>query len=125
MLIYEVNLELEEDINYKVAGWLSEIIQKVLASKGFKIAYWFFRKPEDEGSSASDKTLWTIHYIVEDQSSLNTYLNEQSPKIRTEAIDRFGEKLQITYRTLNLLNVMGLPEELAKFQAANETTKNK
>jgi hypothetical protein len=116
MLIYEVNLEVEEDINYKVAGWLTETIQKILTFKGFKIAYWFFRKGEDEASNLGNKTLWTIQYIVEDRTSLDKYLNEQAPKIRTEANDRFGDKMQASRRILNLLNVVGLPEELAKFQ---------
>jgi hypothetical protein len=117
MLIYEVNLEVEEEINYKVAGWLTEHIQKVLTLKGFKVAYWFFRKAEDENSQTTNKTLWTIQYVVEDRPTLDAYFNEQAPQMRKEAIDRFGDKIHITRRILNLLNIMGLPAELEGLQS--------
>ncbi len=117
MLIYEVNLEVEEDINYKVAGWLTEHLQKMLTFKGLKVAYWFFRKAEDEDSKVTNKTLWTIQYVVEDRPSLDAYLNEQAPQMRKEGIERFGEKMHITRRILNLLNIMGLPSKLEQLQS--------
>jgi|SRR5215470_3236553 len=109
MLIYEVNLEVEEEINYKVAGWLTEHIQQMLEFKGFKAAQWFFRQPEDEERQSANKTLWTIHYLVEDRPSLNDYFREHAERKRQEAIDKFGDKLSVSRRVLNLLSVAGLP----------------
>jgi hypothetical protein len=111
MLIYEVNLELDEDINFKVAGWLTEHIDKMLAFKGFKVAQWFFRRPEDEGRPDTKKTLWTIQYLVEDRASLDAYLNEHAEKMRADAVNQFGDKLSANRRVLNLLSVAGLPFE--------------
>jgi len=117
MLIYEVNLEVEEEINYKVAGWLTEHIQKVLTFKGFKVAYWFFRMAEDEDCKTTNKTLWTIQYVIEDRASLDAYLTNHAPHVRKEATDRFGDKVNATRRILNLLNIVGLPAELEGLQS--------
>src|SRR5271170_1524011 len=112
MLIYEVNLEVDEDINYKVAGWLSGHIEKMLTLKGFKVANWFFRKPEDENSKVTNKILWTIQYVVEDRPSLDNYLKEHAEQIRKEVNDQFGEKIQANRRVLYLLNILGSPNDL-------------
>ena len=109
MLIYEVNLEVADEINFKVAAWLSEHINKMLTFKGFKIAQWFFRKPEDEGRDATDVTLWTIQYLVEDRPSLDEYFSQHAVKVREEAEEKFGDKLVVTRRVLQLLSVAGYP----------------
>ena len=113
LLIYEVNLEVDEDINFKVAGWLTEHINKMLTFKGFNMAQWFFRKPEDEGRPHINKTLWTIQYLVEDRASLDAYLNEHAPTMREETVNKFGDKITSTRRVLQLLTVAGLPPEFA------------
>ena len=112
MLIYEINIEINEDINYKVAGWLSGHIEKMLAFKGFKIAYWFFRKPEDENSTSTNKTLWTIQYIVEDRPSLDEYLKEHAEHMNKEIDNQFPEKINTNSRILYLLNILGSPDAL-------------
>ena len=88
----------------------------MLTFKGFKVAYWFFRKIEDEENKAVNKTLWTIQYIRKDRQSLDDYLRDQAPRIRKEAIEQFGDKINITRRILNLLNIMGLPAEQKNYQ---------
>lgn len=121
MLIYEVNLEVDEEINYKVAGWLTEHIEKMLKIKGFQVAQWFFRLPEDEGRS-DKKTLWTIQYLVEDRASLDDYLKNQAETIRSEAVQLFGDKLSANRRILQLLQVAGFPLEAT--QAPSVSTAN-
>jgi hypothetical protein len=109
MLIYEVNLEVDEDINYRYAGWLPEHINKMLKFKGFQAAYWFFRKPEDEGRKPTAKTLWTIQYVVQDRQCLDEYLTNHANGMRKEALDNFGTKFKAERRILNLLSAAGLP----------------
>ncbi len=109
MLIYEVNLEVEEEISHKVAGWLLDHIEKMLENKGFKAAYWFFRRYEDEGREPAAKTLWTIQYVIEDRPDLDAYLTNKAPAMRQEAVDKFGDKMVATRRVLNLLNAIGTP----------------
>ncbi len=110
MIIYEVNLEVDEDIDYKMAGWLPEHIQKLLSFSGFKSAYWYFRTPEDEGLVEAGKTLWTIHYVIESRQHLDAYLNGPAEQVRAEALEKFGDKFRATRRILNLLAMAG-PEQ--------------
>ena len=107
MLIYEVNLEVEEEINYRYAGWLTEHIQKMLQFEGFQAAYWFFRKPEDEGKEQTANLLWTIHYLVADRRSLDDYLTNHADRVRQEALEKFDGKFKADRRILNLLSVAG------------------
>ncbi len=111
MLIYEVNLEVDEEVKFSVAGWLTEHIQKMLDFKGFKVAYWFFRQPEDEGLDATTKTLWTIQYVVESRASVDDFISHSAEGIRKEMTEKFGDKYKYSRRVLHLLSVAGLPVE--------------
>lgn len=110
MLIYEVNIEVQEEAKFGFAGWLPGHIEEVLKSPGFKGAQWFFRNHEEEGREPSSSVLWTVQYIVEDRQHLDAYLRERGPSLRQEAVDRFDGKFTITRRVLHLLNVItGVP----------------
>ncbi len=104
MILYEVNLEVDNDINHKVAGWLPEHIDKLLHIDGFKSAYWFFREPADEGREDTNITLWTIQYVLNDRKALDDYFNNQAEQLRAEAIEKFGDKMKASRRILNLLS---------------------
>lgn len=110
MIIYEVNLEVDEEVNFKFAGWLPGHMNKMLEFDGFEAAYWFFRKPEDE-DNAMGKTLWTLHYIVDNRDALETYFKNHASGMRDEALQLFGDKFKVERRILNLLSVAGIPLE--------------
>lgn len=111
MLIYEVNLEVDDEAKFSFAGWLPEHIKRMLEIDGFKAAYWFYRNADDEGREASGDTLWTIQYLIENRSKLDHYLNHEAEEMRKEAVDKFGEKFKASRRVLNLLSVAGMPFE--------------
>lgn len=111
MIIYEVNLEVDEEINYKMAAFLQEHLQQMLTFKGFRTAYWFFRRPEDEPEAPTETTLWTIQYVVDSREDLDDYLANHAEKMRGETTDRFGDKFKASRRILNLLGVAGLPDQ--------------
>jgi hypothetical protein len=111
MLIYEVNIEVDQEINFKCAGWLPEQIKKILTLKGFQGAYWYFRDPKDEGREPSGKTLWTVHYLVENRQCLDEYLNQHKPAEKQEILERFGSGFAASQRVLQLLSVAGSPQE--------------
>ncbi len=108
MLIYEVDLEVDEDINYKVAGWLTEYVHEVVKHKGFQALQWFFRLPHDEGRDPKEnKTLWTLQYLVDDRTSLDDYLKDQEPKMKDKLNEQYGDKVVYKRRVLNLLRLAG------------------
>ena len=92
-----------------MAGWLPDHIQEMLKFKGFQTAHWYFRRPEDEGSKVEGKTLWSIHYLVEDRASLDEYFEKHAERMRAAGKEKFGEKFSATRRVLNLLSVAGYP----------------
>lgn len=124
MLIYEVNVTVDEDIAAAYAGWLSDHIQKVMTIKGFSGAQWFFRVPGEEGLTGENKKHWTVHYMVESKESLDDYLATQAAALRQEAIDRFGGKFTVERRILHLLSVAVNPEELARFQQLSQAAES-
>lgn len=107
MIIYEVNLEIDEDVNFKFAGWLPGHMQKMIELRGFGPAYWFFRNPEDEQKDKG-KVYWTVHYVVDDRACLDDYLNNHAQRFRQEALDLFGNSFKSDRRILNLLSVAGM-----------------
>lgn len=121
MLIYEINLDVDEDINYKVAGWLTEHVAEMLEYKGFKIVYWFFRNAVDEGLPEGSKTLWTLHYVVEDRPCLDEQINK-TPNMKQAISNQFGDKVKVTSRILNLLTASGLPFDAEGSELTSETT---
>ena len=106
MLVYEVNIEVDESINYKVAGWLTEHVQAILKNKGFTALQWFFRQPQDENREPDQRTLWTLQYLVEDRNCLDEYLQNEKAD-HQELKDKFGDQVAISRRILNLLRVAG------------------
>lgn len=117
MLIYEVNLTVNDEIASVYAGWLADHIQRMMKFKGFSGAQWFFRLPEEEKPELKDKKLWTIQYLVDSPESLDEYLTQHAEAMRKEASDRFGERFTSERRILHLLSVAVNPEELARAQA--------
>lgn len=110
MLIYEVNLEVNESVKFKYAGWLPSHLEKMLKFRGFRHAYWFYRDPQIE-NLAENLTLWTIHYIVDDIGCLNEYLQGPAKEMRQETIDLFGDQFKATRRILTPLAGAGIDKE--------------
>ena len=106
MLLYEVNMEVSDTINYKVAGWLTEHLQVMMKKRGFQALQWFFRLPQDEHRELDKKTLWTLQYLVEDRNCLDEYL-AQEDDTNKELKEKFGYDVLVSRRILNLLRVAG------------------
>jgi hypothetical protein len=101
VLIYEVNLEVDADIRSAFAEWLPGHIQQILQLEGFRKARWFSRNPADEGLSDTSKTLWTIHYEIDQRKNLDDYLIHHAARMRQDAIDRFSDRFKASRRILN------------------------
>lgn len=100
MLIYEVNLSVNQEVANDFKKWLSIHIPEVVKVGQFESAEWFSRRSEDEGSQTTDQVLWTIQYRVKDRKTLETYLEKQAPRLRQEGLDRFGNQFKATRRIL-------------------------
>lgn len=100
MLLYEVNLAVNQEIADDFKKWLSTHIPEVVKAGNFESAEWFSRRPEDKGSQTTNQLLWTIQYRVKDRKTLEAYLEKQAPRLRQEGLDRFGNQFKATRRIL-------------------------
>ncbi len=108
MIVYEENFFVDEDIKIEFAGFLTGYLEKITKHKGFQYAAWFF--PSDKVESG--KVCWTIHFSIDGLDSLKDYLNNAASQNQGELKAKFNDKFSLNTRTLNLLGIYGLPENL-------------
>ena len=101
MIIYEVNLTIQNEIADSFGIWLQEHIADLLKIDGFESAHWFERKAE-ENEDEKTQTLWTVQYHLQNHSVLQNYFDHHAPQMRQDGIDRFGKKFYATRRVLEL-----------------------
>lgn len=97
MILYEVSLEVREEVRKEYARYLPGHIAEILQIPGFVKAEWWTAEPE-EGDAAKGITRWTVHYLLKDRASLEAYFQNQAPRLRGEAIQKFGDKFRAVRR---------------------------
>jgi len=94
MLIYEVNLYVDDDTAEEMAVWLKDHIREMLAFDGFEGATWYFRDPE------AGRQRWTTHYQISSWTHLNDYFENHAEAMRQGGLNRFGGKFSADRRVL-------------------------
>eukprot|EP01100_Stratorugosa_tubuloviscum_P005180 TRINITY_DN2353_c1_g2_i1.p1 TRINITY_DN2353_c1_g2~~TRINITY_DN2353_c1_g2_i1.p1 ORF type:complete len:111 (+),score=44.57 TRINITY_DN2353_c1_g2_i1:321-653(+) len=100
MIIYEVNLEIQNEVINEYQLWLNEHISQLLNCEGF-IKAQILKSIELENSQNSEnKTTFsiTVQYFIKDLISLQNYLKNDAPRFRQDGINRFGGKFTATRR---------------------------
>jgi hypothetical protein len=104
MLIYEVNLTVDEAISTEYSTWLREHIREMLTLDGFEAAAWYTRSDAIDTLPESDAPTgprhWTIHYQVESRRHLQDYVEEHAETMRQDSTDRFGDQFSAERRIL-------------------------
>lgn len=100
MVIYEVNLLVDEAVTANYARWLPVHIREILELKGFESAKWLIKEPE--ANDENGKTHWTIQYCLRDKKSLDDYLRDHAPRFRKDGLDRFGGNFSAWRRVFEL-----------------------
>ncbi len=103
MLIYEVNLAVDEAIASEYSTWLREHIREMLKLDGFEAAAWYVRSDDagvlPDGNDPSDPRQWTVHYQVETRAALQAYLDDSAEQMRSQD-SRFDDHVEIDRRVL-------------------------
>jgi antibiotic biosynthesis monooxygenase (ABM) superfamily enzyme len=102
MVIYEVNLAIDEGIYTEFRLWLKEHVNEMLQFPGFIQASIF--KPEL--NEASDQEKLTIQYQLENMDDLERYFTEFAAKMRAEGIKRFSDKFSATRRVFKVEEII-------------------
>ena len=111
MLIYEVNLTVDEDVAPRYSSWLREHVRDMLDLDGFEAAVWLDRHDDattvPEADEPTDPRTWTIQYQVRDRSALQSYFDEHADAMRREAVEKFGEHVETSRRIFEQKRLFG------------------
>ena len=96
MVIYEVNLAVDDDVAEAYAAWLAPHIDEVLAVPGFLSAEWFEVDVDDAGG----RRQWVVQYRVESREALAEYFDTHAARLRGDGLERFGGRFEASRRVL-------------------------
>ena len=97
MIVYEVNLEIDDAIAEAYRAWLKAHVAEMLALPGFVSAEMFERR---DPKPADGTQALTIHYEVIDRDALQRYFDEHAPRMRESGLRKFGNAFRATRRVL-------------------------
>ncbi|MDF1678765.1 MAG: DUF4286 family protein [Legionellaceae bacterium] len=102
MVIYEVNLNIDNDIYPDFMMWLKKHVEEMLTFPGFMQAS--LLKPDEEATSTQEA--FTVQYQLKRRADLQRYFTEFAPGMREEGIKRFGGKFSAKRRVYELQEVV-------------------
>ncbi|KAF8943985.1 hypothetical protein BGZ47_004790 [Haplosporangium gracile] len=106
-LVYEVNLSVPREKADEYIEWLHQFTKtQVNTIPGF-ISSMIFRQPKPYGlhwlsEEGNAKTYMTVHYVIESQADLDTYLQNDQKAVATAEQERFAF-LVTSRRTLSVV----------------------
>lgn len=105
MVIYEINLSVDNEIFQEFYAWLGSHIQQILTYTGFiQSEVGLVENQEDD-----NKYHLRISYTIASYENLHEYITHHAPIMRADAIQRFGDKFNATRRTILEPTVITLP----------------
>jgi Domain of unknown function (DUF4286) len=96
-IVYEVNIEIDAAIEGAYRAWLAPHIDEILRLPGFTGARVY--EVLDPPPSA-DAVALCVQYLLIDRESLEIYLRDHAPRLRADAVARFGERFRALRRVL-------------------------
>lgn len=103
MVIYEVNLTINNEIFNEYYNWLIEHIEIMLQFQGFRKAE---ISKEKLAETDAKTTKLTVHYTLETEQDLDDYLKTHASAMREDGIKKFGDKFSAFRRIFLQTSVM-------------------
>lgn len=97
MLIYEVNLEVNDDVAKDFFAWLPEHIREILEIDGVVGAKFF---NTELAEAKPDKRYATVQYEMRDRKAYENYIQNHAPRLRENVMKRFSGRFTATRRVL-------------------------
>jgi quinol monooxygenase YgiN len=95
IVIYEVNLIVDQGIAGEFADWLEGHVREMVALPGFVDAE-LAREERVAGQSAA----FSVRYRLESRSALERYFAEHAERMRGDGLRRFGQQFSASRRIL-------------------------
>lgn len=96
MIIYEVNIHVQESIFDNYYAWLLKHIEEMLTFEGFKKAEIGLVENQE---NSNEKKL-RISYAIHSYSDLENYFNTHAPRMRAEGMEKFPNQFSATRRVI-------------------------
>jgi hypothetical protein len=96
-VIYEVNIEVDAAAHDDYRVWLRDHIAEILALPGFTGAKIF---EVQEPPPSAGRIGLCVQYALEGGAPLDNYLRDHAPRLRADAVARFGDRFQATRRIM-------------------------
>ena len=106
MIVYEVNLLVDEGVAVEFEDWLGPHIAEVLALDGFLRADWLRQADIDKPGEPGARS-WTVLYWLQDMAALAAYLERDAERMRADGRARFGERFSATRRVHEVVRGFG------------------
>lgn len=94
MYIYNVTVNIDESVHKEWLSWIQNHIQDVLATGSFVTAKLTQVLVEEEMGGVT----YSIQYTANTKEDLNDYYNLYAPRLRSESMKKFVDKM-ISFRT--------------------------
>jgi quinol monooxygenase YgiN len=94
-VIYEVNLDVERDIEDEFARWLGKHVAEMIALPGFVDA-----ELTREEREADQQAAFSVRYRLESRTALERYFAEHAERMRNDGLQRFGRQFSASRRIL-------------------------
>jgi len=96
MVIYEVNINVNKEIYNDYYKWLISHMDDMLKIEGFKkVEIGLVENQDDDG-----KKKVRVSYTIDSYDNLQKYLTCHAPKMRSAAIEIFGDKFHADRRII-------------------------
>ncbi|WP_299011898.1 DUF4286 family protein [uncultured Shewanella sp.] len=98
MVIYQVELKIENDIAKEYLEWLTPHMEKMMSFNGFlKVDLYEDLTDKEEGNKR-----YTVIYHLASEADLQAYLSGQAQAMRDEGIKLFGGRCQASRKVCRL-----------------------
>jgi|CXWL01.1.fsa_nt_gi heme-degrading monooxygenase HmoA len=97
MIVYEVNIRVQNDVADDYRAWLGDHVRHLLTLPGFLSAEVLIAEPNPDNVGLDEIV---VVYRLESHHALLRYFAEHAPAMRARALERFAEKFFITRRVL-------------------------
>lgn len=103
MIIYEVNIQVDNIIAGAFEQWLKPHIEEMLQFDGFVRAQ--LTEVEPDGSQPEEeakKKHWSVQYYVENRSLLEDYFTHHAQRMRQQGLQKFKDHFSAKRRILSI-----------------------
>ena len=97
MVVYEVNLAVDDDVADDYAVWLGPHIDEIVALDGFVDAEWWAVESEE---APGGRVRWCIQYRLRTRDALEAYLDHHADRLRGDGLARFAGRFEASRRVL-------------------------